>query len=59
MLCAAGSLSAKKAVTATSGTFRTDSPVFGITLLFIIIVIGALSFFPALVLGPVAQQLTL
>lgn len=59
MLCAAGSLSRKKIVPVSSGTFRTDSPIFGLTLLFIIIVIGALSFFPALTLGPIAEQLTL
>lgn len=59
MLCAAGSLSAKPVVPESVGTFRTDKPIFGLTLLFIIIVIGALSFFPALVLGPIAEQLTL
>lgn len=59
MLCAAGSLSHKKVVPESAGTFRTDRPMFGLTLLFIIIIIGALSFFPALVLGPVAEQLTL
>jgi K+-transporting ATPase ATPase A chain len=59
MLCAAGSLSAKKQVPESTGTFRTDSPMFGLTLLFIIIIIGALSFFPALVLGPIAEQLRL
>lgn len=59
MLCAAGSLSLKKKIPETVGTFRTDKPMFGLTLLFIIIIIGALSFFPALVLGPIAEQLTL
>jgi K+-transporting ATPase ATPase A chain len=59
MLCAAGSLSVKKQVPESVGTFRTDKPMFGLTLLFIIIIIGALSFFPALVLGPIADQLTL
>ena len=58
MLCAAGSLSKKKITPVSAGTFRTDKPMFGITLLFIIIIIGALSFFPALVLGPIAEQLT-
>lgn len=58
MLCAAGSLSVKKIIPESSGTFRTDRPIFGITLLFIIIIIGALSFFPALVLGPIAEHLT-
>lgn len=59
MLCAAGSLSVKRRVPETTATFRTDTPMFGLTLLFIIIIIGALSFFPALVLGPIAEQLTL
>lgn len=59
MLCAAGSLSHKKVIPESVGTFRTDRPMFGLTLLFIIIIIGALSFFPALVLGPIAEQLTL
>lgn len=59
MLCAAGSLSHKQIVPESVGTFRTDKAIFGLTLLFIIIVIGALSFFPTLVLGPVAEQLTL
>ena len=59
MLCAAGSLSRKKIIPASVGTFRTDRPMFGLTLLFIMIIIGALSFFPALVLGPIAEQLTL
>ncbi|MDR3643514.1 MAG: potassium-transporting ATPase subunit KdpA [Clostridia bacterium] len=59
MLCAAGSLSLKKQVPESAGTFRTDRPMFGFTLLFIIIIIGALTFFPALVLGPIAEQLTL
>lgn len=59
MLCAAGSLSHKKVVPESVGTFRTDRAMFGLTLLFIIIIIGALSFFPALVLGPIAEQLTL
>jgi K+-transporting ATPase ATPase A chain len=59
MLCAAGSLVQKKPTPETTATFRTDKPMFGLTLLFIIIVIGALSFFPALVLGPIAEQLSL
>ena len=59
MLCAAGSLSLKKVIPESAGTLRTDRPMFGVALLFIIIIIGALSFFPALVLGPIAEQLTL
>jgi K+-transporting ATPase ATPase A chain len=59
LLCAAGSLAQKKTIPETTATLRTDKPMFGFTLLFIIIVIGALSFFPALVLGPIAEQLSL
>ena len=59
LLCAAGSLSFKKQVPETVGTFHTDRAMFGFTLLFIIIIIGALTFFPALVLGPIAEQLSL
>jgi len=59
LLCAAGSLAQKKTIPETTATLRTDKPMFGLTLLFIIIVIGALSFFPALVLGPIAEQLSL
>lgn len=59
MLCAAGSLSHKKVIPESVGTFHTDRPIFGLTLLFIIVIIGALSFFPALALGPIAEQLTL
>lgn len=55
----AGSLSDKKILPDTVGTLRTDNSVFGVMLLGVILIVGALTFFPALVLGPIAEQLTL
>ncbi|GLJ02587.1 potassium-transporting ATPase potassium-binding subunit [Bacillus sp. YKCMOAS1] len=57
MLAIAGSLATKKIVGATSGTFRTDTPMFTVILLVIILVVGALTFFPVLALGPIAEHL--
>lgn len=59
MLAVAGSLSSKKIVPETIGTFRTDTPLFGVILVGTFFIVGALTFFPALVLGPVAEYLTL
>lgn len=57
MLAIAGSLATKKIVATTSGTFRTDTPMFTIILLVVILVVGALTFFPTLALGPIAEHL--
>ncbi len=57
MLAIAGSLATKKVVATTSGTFRTDTPMFTVILLVIILVVGALTFFPVLALGPIAEHL--
>ncbi|WP_373232827.1 potassium-transporting ATPase subunit KdpA [Cohnella sp.] len=59
LLAVAGSLAAKKAVPETIGTFRTDTGQFAIVFLGSVLIVGALTFFPALVLGPIAEQLTL
>lgn len=59
LLAVAGSLAAKKPVPVTSGTFRTDTALFGGVFLIIVILVGALTYFPAIVLGPVAEHLTL
>jgi potassium-transporting ATPase potassium-binding subunit len=59
MLAVAGSLASKKLVPETVGTFRTDSSLFGVILVGTIFIVGALTFFPTLVLGPVAEYLTL
>ncbi len=56
-LAVAGSLSRKKRVPQTGGTLRTDDPTFAGMLLGTVILVGALSFMPALVLGPVADHL--
>lgn len=59
MLAVAGSLAAKKSVPETAGTFRTDHVLFGGVFVGTVLLIGALTFFPVLVLGPIAEQLTL
>lgn len=53
----AGSLASKKATPPSPGTLPTHTPLFACLLVTIVIVIGALSFFPALALGPIAEQL--
>lgn len=55
MLAAAGSLAKKKMIATTSGTLSTSNAMFVFLLIFIILLIGALSFFPALALGPIAE----
>ena len=57
-LAVAGFLSTKKRVPQTSGTLRTDNLTFAGMLLGTVILVGALSFMPAVVLGPVADHLT-
>ena len=56
-LALAGSLATKKQTPFTSGTLRTDTLTFGFVLLGTIILVGALLFLPAAVLGPVAEHL--
>ncbi len=58
-LALAGSMAAKKRISQSSGTFPTDGILFGILLCFVIFVIGALTFFPALLLGPIGEHLLL
>lgn len=53
----AGSLAAKKRTPFTTGTLRTDTITFGFVLLGTILLLGALTFLPAAVLGPVAEHL--
>lgn len=59
LLSVAGSLAAKRTIPITVGTFRTDNTMFTITLIVIVLIIGALTFLPALALGPIAEHLTL
>ncbi|WP_310188686.1 potassium-transporting ATPase subunit KdpA [Bacillus sp. 3255] len=57
MLAIAGSLATKRIVPVTTGTLRTNTPLFMGIMIMIILVIGALTFFPALALGPIAEHL--
>ncbi|MGD6794452.1 potassium-transporting ATPase subunit KdpA [Metabacillus indicus] len=59
MLAVGASLAAKKLVPETIGTFRTDTGLFGTIFVGAVFIVGALTFFPVLVLGPVAELLTL
>lgn len=58
-LAIAGSLLAKRRVNETIGTLRTDNVIFTIILVFVVYIFAALTFFPALALGPIAEHLTL
>ena len=58
-LAIAGSLLAKKKVNDTIGTLRTDNVTFMIILVFIVYIFAALTFFPALALGPIAEHLSM
>src|SRR4029077_4170900 len=57
-LALAGFLAPKKRVPQTTGTLRTDTLTFAGMLLGTVILVGALSFMPAVVLGPIADHLT-
>jgi K+-transporting ATPase ATPase A chain len=59
VLAIAGSLAAKKTVPAGPGTLPTHTPQFVALLVAVVVVVGALSFFPALALGPIVEYLLL
>jgi K+-transporting ATPase ATPase A chain len=59
VLAMAGALAAKKLVPPSAGTLPTHTPLFIFWLVAVIIVVGALSFLPALAIGPIAEQLLL
>jgi potassium-transporting ATPase potassium-binding subunit len=59
MLAVAGSLAAKKIVPPSAGTFPTDNGLFVGLLIAVIMIIGGLTFFPALALGPVVEHLAM
>ena len=56
LLAIAGSLAKKKYVPESAGTFPTDSPTFTVLLVGVIVIVGALTFFPALALGPLVEH---
>jgi potassium-transporting ATPase potassium-binding subunit len=57
-LAVGGALAGKRISPAGLGTMRTDNPTFVALLIGVIVLVGALTFFPALLLGPVVQGLT-
>ena len=59
LLAVAGSMATKKAAPASIGTFPTHGVLFVILLILVIFIIGGLTFFPALVLGPIAEHLAM
>ncbi|MGI8713469.1 MAG: potassium-transporting ATPase subunit KdpA [Solirubrobacteraceae bacterium] len=58
VLAVAGSLAGKRVSPPGLGTMRTDNPTFVVLLIGVIVLVGALTFFPALLLGPIVQGLT-
>jgi potassium-transporting ATPase potassium-binding subunit len=59
VLALAGSLAAKRVSPTTSGTLPTHTPVFVLMLVAVVVIVGALTFVPALALGPVVEHLQL
>jgi K+-transporting ATPase ATPase A chain len=59
MLALAGNLATKKLVPPSSGTFPVTTPLFTVLLLGVILIVGALTFFPVLSLGPILEHLML
>jgi potassium-transporting ATPase potassium-binding subunit len=57
MLAIAGNLACKKQTPATLGTFPVTGPLFTVLLIGVVVIVGALTFFPALSLGPVLEHL--
>jgi K+-transporting ATPase ATPase A chain len=57
MLAIAGNLAQKRLVPASAGTFPVTTPLFVALLVSVIVIVGALTFFPALSLGPILEHL--
>lgn len=57
MLAVAGSLAAKRTQAAHEGTLDTATPTFAVLLLFVVLIVGGLTFLPALALGPIVEHL--
>jgi K+-transporting ATPase ATPase A chain len=58
VLALAGALAGKRVAPAGLGTMRTDNPTFAVLLAAVIVIVGALAFVPALLLGPIVQGMT-
>jgi potassium-transporting ATPase potassium-binding subunit len=59
MLAVAGSLATKRSIPESLGTLPTATPLFTCLLIFVIVVVGGLTFLPALALGPIVEQLAM
>jgi len=59
MLAVAGSMAEKIPASPSPGTFRTDNGLFAIIFIAIILIVGALTFFPAVILGPISEFLSI
>jgi K+-transporting ATPase ATPase A chain len=59
LLALAGNLAQKKSVPPSSGTFPVNTTLFTVLLVGVIVIVGALTFFPALSLGPILEHLLL
>jgi K+-transporting ATPase ATPase A chain len=59
MLAVAGSLAAKKIVPPSAGTFPTNGPLFVGLVVGVILIVGGLTYFPAISLGPVVEHLSM
>jgi potassium-transporting ATPase potassium-binding subunit len=59
MLAVAGNLAAKKIAPPSVGTFPVTTSLFSVLLVSVIVIVGALTFFPALSLGPILEHLLL
>ena len=59
VLALAGSLAQKKSIPPSPGTFPVNSALFAVLLVGVILIVGALTFFPALSLGPILEHLLL
>jgi K+-transporting ATPase ATPase A chain len=57
VLAIAGALAAKKSIPVSAGTLRSHGPLFVALLISVVLVVGALSFIPALALGPIVEHL--
>lgn len=57
MLAVAGSLAAKRSQPAHEGTLDTATPTFAMLLVFVVLIVGGLTFLPALALGPIVEHL--
>jgi K+-transporting ATPase ATPase A chain len=58
VLAIAGAMASKRVAPAGLGTMRTDTPTFVVLLIGVVVLVGALTFFPAILLGPIVQSLS-